>query len=152
MWKNIGTDMFLNISLNRAYELNILSGTFIKIYQVRVSISNIISGLSPSANLHWWLKMHVDFRGNAFPNESGNYFCSGFNINILIWEHLHKPVSRQLNFSYHNSWPNHIIGLSCCFDLQNKTLLTLWLCSGQIDPKILVNIIALDSNLLTLFT
>ncbi len=37
--------------------------------------------------------------------------------------------------------------------------LTLWLCSGQIDPKkifflrkILVNVIALDSNLLTLFT
>ncbi len=40
-----------------------------------------------------------------------------------------------------------------------ETLLTLWLCSGQIDPKkilffpkILVNVIALDSNLLTLFT
>ncbi len=38
-------------------------------------------------------------------------------------------------------------------------LLTLWLCSGQIDPKkifffpkILVNVIALDSNLLALFT
>ncbi len=37
--------------------------------------------------------------------------------------------------------------------------LTLWLCSGQIDPKkifffpkILVNVIALDSNSLTLFT
>ncbi len=37
--------------------------------------------------------------------------------------------------------------------------LTLWLCLGQIDPKkilffpkILVNVIALDSNLLTLFT
>ncbi len=37
--------------------------------------------------------------------------------------------------------------------------LTLWLCSGQIDPKkifffpkIQVNVIALDSNLLTLFT
>ncbi len=36
-------------------------------------------------------------------------------------------------------------------------MLTLWLCSGQIDPKkifffpkILVNVIALDSNLLTL--
>ncbi len=40
-----------------------------------------------------------------------------------------------------------------------KKRLTLWLCSGQIDPKkilffpkILVNVIALDSNLLTLFT
>ncbi len=39
------------------------------------------------------------------------------------------------------------------------TNLTLCLCSGQIDPKnmlffpkILVNVIALDSNLLTLFT
>ncbi len=39
------------------------------------------------------------------------------------------------------------------------TNLTLWLCSGQIDPKnmlffpkILVNVIALDSNLLILFT
>ncbi len=38
-------------------------------------------------------------------------------------------------------------------------ILTLWLCSGQIDPNfffffpnILVNVIALDSNLLTLFT
>ncbi len=39
------------------------------------------------------------------------------------------------------------------------TNVTLWLCSGQIDPKkmlffpkILVNVIASDSNLLTLFT
>ncbi len=43
--------------------------------------------------------------------------------------------------------------------LRNTHGLTLWLCSGQIDPKkifffpkILVNVIALDSNLLTLFT
>ncbi len=50
----------------------------------------------------------------------------------------------------------HIYNLILIFWL---IVLTLWLCSGQIDPKnilffpkILVNVIALDSNLLTLFT
>ncbi len=50
-------------------------------------------------------------------------------------------------------------GGNCLLAQSDWMILTLWLCSGQIDPKnilffpkILVNVIALDSNLLTLCT
>ncbi len=140
MWKNIGTDTFLYI---------VWIGLTNWIFCLALLLKSIKSGFRSATSflvchLHQiytddWKCMLTSggLWGNAFPNDSGNYFCSGFNINILIWEHLHKPVSRQFNFSYHNSWPNHIIGLSCCFDI-NKTLLTLWLCLGQIDPKFLI--------------
>lgn len=50
---------------------------------------------------------------NIFPNQLGNYFCSGFSINILIWEHLHKPVPHQFNSCWTISLVYHVIWTSC---------------------------------------
>ncbi len=100
-----------------------------------------------------------------FKNTSPDLFSKSFNVTIYsyvnrdpvprrviaLWEMV-RLVNMLIVFRFLRIIPEIKVGCGLL-------TLTLWLCSGQIDPKkifffpkILVNVIALDSNLLTLFT
>ncbi len=98
----------------------------------------------------WW-KITVDMTyGLCFFIILLSIFLLLFLLSTLTGN-LFFYTQKQLSMYKHHWWSSLIP--------YNAASLTLWLCSGQIDPKkifffpkILVNIIALDSNLLTLFT